>query len=276
MWGYTDCRAVSGLLWNYTAHRLSELEIERVEAHLIGCGACRAEADAYRQAVDGLAAMRQRPVPDSQRGWHELRERLTVPESRPSPARQIWSFPTLAWGMAAVTAGLALFLIGPIGNRAVTQTLEETGIRPSGSATIAQLPSRGAESVEAGNYASGIDPEELSAFANAHADRPMPTNTASASVKSIRRAPRRFAQLALGVPSAGHRRIAGVSSQTRSGRRLDYAHMDGRSSANTGDNSDYVLTHVSAVSESEATADYVMGRVMMSVRSTDAEVARGW
>ena len=178
--------------------------------------------------------------------------------------------------MAAVTAGLAFFLIGSIGNRAVTQTPDETGIRPFGSEAIAQLPSRGAESVEAGNDASGIDPEELSAFANAHNDRSMPANTASASLKSIRRAPLHFAQLALGGPSAGHRRIAGVSSRTQAGRKLDYAHMDGRSSANASDNSDYVLTPVSAVSESDATADYVMGRVMMPGRSTDAEVARGW
>ena len=84
------------MLWNYTAHKLSEANIERVERHLTSCGACRAEADAYRQTVDALAVMRQNPVPDSRRGWHELRATLSAPDRRPASPR-FWSLPTLTW-----------------------------------------------------------------------------------------------------------------------------------------------------------------------------------
>src|SRR5579862_673658 len=114
MLGFSDCRAISEMLWNYTAHKLSEADIERVERHLTSCGACRAEADAYRQTVDALAVMRQNPVPDSRRGWQELRATLSTPDRRPASPR-FWSLPTLTWGFAAVSAAVALALLIPAG-----------------------------------------------------------------------------------------------------------------------------------------------------------------
>src|SRR5689334_21633197 len=104
MWGFSECRAVSQLLWNYTANRLNAEETELVERHLAKCGACRAEADAYRQTVNALATMRGDGIPQSRRGWHELQARLSEPEARPAPSRVRWGLPPLAWGSFAALA----------------------------------------------------------------------------------------------------------------------------------------------------------------------------
>src|SRR5689334_9147889 len=110
MWGFTECRSVSDQLWNYTAHRLSEDEVERVERHLSSCGACRAEAEAYRQTVDALAAVRRHPIPESRRGWHELQARLSTPDRR-SVASRTFGWPSLAWATTAVAAAVLFVLL---------------------------------------------------------------------------------------------------------------------------------------------------------------------
>src|SRR5436305_737628 len=161
MWGYTDCRAVSEMLWNYTAHRLSEEDIERVERHLINCGPCRAEAEAYRQTVDALASMRRHPIPDSQRGWHELRARLSSPERSSTPPFQFWSFPSLAWGGAIAAAALAIILVSPFGNYG-SKSGDDNGVHQLTltPAPVTQDRSDVARS-DGDSGDSGIDPEDL-------------------------------------------------------------------------------------------------------------------
>lgn len=277
MWGYTDCRAVSELLWNYTAHRLSEPDIERVELHLANCGPCRAEAEAYRQTVDALASMRQHPIPDSQRGWHELRARLSTPQRRTVSAPLLWKSPLFAWGMAAAAGGLVFIFLSPAGNTVRTPGADgKGGLKlPVGATGARTARTVAAPEVEASNN-SGIDADILAALADKSNNQPRPAGTSIARFRSLRHTAFHPARLALGGPSTRHRQLAGIPARTRSARTLDYAHMDGRPTANTRDNSDYVLTPVSVASESDSATDYVMGSVVMSGRSTDTEVARGW
>ena len=104
MWGFSDCRTVTELLWNYTTDKLSEHEIALVERHLSNCGPCRAQADAFRQTVDALASMRRDGIPQSLRGWHEVQARLSAPVHSPILSRERWRLPPLAWGSVAIAA----------------------------------------------------------------------------------------------------------------------------------------------------------------------------
>lgn len=76
------CRAVRGLLWDYTEERLSEGPMEMVEKHLHGCAACRREVESLRQAQSLLRAYRQQTPPAPRTGWDALRDQLMA---EPSP-----------------------------------------------------------------------------------------------------------------------------------------------------------------------------------------------
>ncbi len=275
MWGYTDCRAVSEMLWNYTAHRLSEQDVERVEKHIADCGACRAEAEAYRQTVDALASMRRTPIPDSRRGWHELRARLSTPERRPI-APPLWRTPMFAWGATALAAALFVTFVNPLGNRILAPSgggNEAPQSRGRDTGTQAALTP---DAQDETNGDAAIDPETLYAYADEVSGTNAPNGASASSIRPLRRPLHHPTQLAEGGPSGGHRRFAGSPGRARLGRALDYAHMDGKSAANGRDNSDYVLTPISAEAEPDSATDYVMGSVLTTGRSSDAEVARGW
>src|SRR5690349_12262333 len=118
MFGNRACREVESLLWSYAARRVSEEDIERVEAHLKTCAQCREQAEGYRQTLGALTAYRGESVPLSQTNWQDLQARL-APE-RPAPAGFRWGIPTLAWGGigAAVAAGALLFVLSMHNDRA--------------------------------------------------------------------------------------------------------------------------------------------------------------
>ena len=123
---------------------------------------------------------------------------------------------------------------------------------------------------------STIDPQELREFANAPIRRPQTAVRTPARLRSPHSWSRHPVQLARAEPSVERRHVAVSTARTRPAAHYDYSHMDGRSASTSGDNSDYVLTPVSAVSDSDAAAHYVMGSVVMSGRSSDDEVAHGW
>ncbi|HLJ56373.1 MAG TPA: zf-HC2 domain-containing protein [Chthonomonadaceae bacterium] len=273
MWGYNECRSVADLLWSYTAHRLSEQDVERVERHLAGCESCRAEAAAYRQTVDALAAIRRSPAPESRRGWHELRGRLAEAEGRrafPIPALRI---PAFAWSLGAVAAAGLLLVLTPAGNLFRPQPAAVvTGIAsPPPAAAHEPAPQDGLLASDAG---SQIDPDELRAFVQDGDSQNVHAASATVAARAPRHMVRRPTRIALSESYGERRRFAAGTTHGRGSRRLDYSGVDGARASGGADSTDYVLTPVSA--ESDAPATYVMGSVVMTGRSADAEEARGW
>lgn len=78
MWLRSECSKVSDCLWDYSARRLSTAETAQIERHLQQCVRCQAEAEACRHTVGMLSAARSRPVPLSQKNWHDLRPALAA------------------------------------------------------------------------------------------------------------------------------------------------------------------------------------------------------
>jgi hypothetical protein len=280
MWRNTDCRTVSELLWNYMAHRLSEQEIERVERHLALCGSCRAEAAAYRQTVDVLSSARRSPLPESRRGWRELQTRLSeYPGGQPSATRSRWRIPPLVWGTAAAAAVLCVAVwTHPFETR---NNGMSDGDSPGASASIGNVAQSAPDNTDTWEM------DDSYAWPDATADSrhgrhgsfkngiavPTPGGLRHPSRPSIRWT--RTADMRNGV------RQMVMGPRTRRGPIPDYAHMDGRHAANSGDSTDYVLTPVSATSDSDSAADYVMGSIVMPGRSggagsEDTVEVRGW
>ena len=279
MWRNTDCRIVSDQLWNYVAHRLSEQEVERVERHLSLCDACRAEADAYRLTVDGLASARMRPIPQSRRGWHELQARLSeVPASQRAVNRLRWNIPQLAWGAAASAAVLAVFMLPRPASPPADSNVASRGSQTAAPGTI--VP--GVVTVQPGGPQEGVVPRPnvpitlpRAADASKHVIARTGSSPFHASRPSLKWTP--------AADVRGGARLAIHRPRKHTAPVLDYAHMDGRRSANPGERAEYVLTPVGASTDSDSAPDYVMGSIAMSGRaggfttvSNDTEEARGW
>lgn len=106
-----ECEAVSERLWNYAAGRLPAAETEQVERHLHRCKRCANEAAEFRQTVTLLTTYRDRPTPDSEATWSQLRSRLETPATANaagllSPTRRVSWF-----GLEAALAGFALLAL---------------------------------------------------------------------------------------------------------------------------------------------------------------------
>lgn len=273
MWGFTDCRHVSEMLWNYTAHRLSEQEVERVERHLTGCGACRAEAEAYRRTVDALSDLRKGPVPDSRRGWRELEARLVSSENSRMSSRSPWT-PALTWG-AVAAAALVLVVMGRPFGSAPARTddpgrIADTVPAASAPATVAH------DDVNSDPYEAfgGDDATESPVDA---AVRPKARVLHSGEPAARRR--RWHPSTRIAAADAGTHRVPGsVTHVTKHSQvALNDRHAGNHESEQNAENTtDYVLTPVSTTSDGDSGTEYVMGSVIMSTRSGDMEVANGW
>ena len=278
MWRNTDCRTVSELLWNYTTHRLSEQEIERVERHLDLCGPCRAEAEAYTHTTSALRAIQREPIPDSRRGWHELQARLSAPPERQSilPAVR-WMRPQLAFGSLALAAALCVVFMRPpleFGTQSVSRhgnaVASVPGPQVSESAVDQADPLVGGYTYDdLMPLKAGPSHSEITG----HSRRPgRATGGWIQSPHSLRPS----MKMASAAPYTVHARPAGWRSRRRSETALDFNHVDGRNrQQGTSDANNYVLTPVSTSSESDNGADYVMGSIIMASRSGDTEEARG-
>jgi hypothetical protein len=277
MWGFTECRTVSHLLWNYSANRLPADERELVERHLTTCDACRAEADAYRQAVDGLASMRRESIPQSRRGWRELQTRLSEPQVRAAASRAWWSMPPLAWGSFVAVLGAVAFMY-------FSKTLDtRMSIEPS-----APTNAGGAADQSAGNTAPDAhDPFNLDdtyidtspdPVAGPHASvgrRVRRAQVTASNINSSQHAYRHSVRLADARLSPGRSLAGSVHGPRVAASQLDPRHLDGAGAVPSNEARDYVLAPVSTTSDSETGADYVMGSVMMNSRSVETEEARG-
>jgi hypothetical protein len=285
MWRNTDCRIVSELLWNYTAHRLSEPEIERVERHLGLCGSCRAEAAAYRQTVDALASAQRSPIPESRRGWRELQMRLSEsPAAQQSANRWRWGIPPLVWGATAAAAVLCFAVwTHPFEARNNAVPGSTASGESASSVDVAQTaPDMPADSWDDMDYTYIAPDTRVEPNTSRHGS--INNGTGIAMAAGAHRLPRSSFRWARTADARnGVRVIAMGHPRTRRGPIPDYAHMDGRHAANSTDSPDYVLTPVSATSDSDSAADYVMGSIVMTGRfsgtgssSDDTEEARGW
>jgi hypothetical protein len=271
MWGFSECRAVSHLLWNYSADRLSADERALVERHVSICDACRAEADAYRQTVDALASMRRDGIPQSRRGWRELQTRLSEPQVRAATSRSRWGLP-LAWSsFIAVAGALAVLFFSnqPVNNSASLDPGNSSGgrIESSDPGTIASAETQDPLDLDEAFVDTSPDPAISSQLAIGHRVR----RGSRASQRSLRR-PIQYADARL--PS--HQTYSdGIHSGRRTVSRSDTRHLDGAGSSASSEAREYVLAPVSATSDSESGANYVMGSVMMNARTADTEEARG-
>ncbi len=89
MWFRRECRRVETLLWIMAQGKADDRQEARVQAHLRHCPACRAQWEACRQTQAGLAALRDRPVPTSQTGWHTVQARLAAANGIPAAPRNM-------------------------------------------------------------------------------------------------------------------------------------------------------------------------------------------
>ena len=103
-----QCRKVSRLLWDFSACRLPEETMERIEKHLQRCSSCRKECEQYQSAVDLMQVTRRQPVPDSCVTWYSVRSILEA-EAQSRPRATVRTKRTLVPAGAA-----ALALIVPV------------------------------------------------------------------------------------------------------------------------------------------------------------------
>lgn len=275
MWGYTECKAVSHLLWNYSANRLSADEQALVERHLTTCDTCRAEADAYRQTVDALASMRRDGIPQSRRGWRELQTRLTEPQPRAASGGR-WNLPTLGWGVLTAAAGVLavmFFSNQPISNSPTAGQSSRDVARLSQPSTADSADTQDALPFDDSFLDTYPDASTPSRSAGGHKIRRGPPVVVNSS--GLRRIPRRPMRLADARTILRHTYSDGIHGARRASARIDSRHLDGAGSSAGSEAREYVLSPVSATSDSEYGADYVMGGVMMNGRATETEEARG-
>jgi len=101
-----ECRALAPLLAEQASGALAPDDARRVEAHLAGCAACRAEADAYAEAF----ALVRLPAPaEAERAaLSDLPDRTLAALRRADARRAAWR--PVAAGVFAAAAAAAIIL----------------------------------------------------------------------------------------------------------------------------------------------------------------------
>jgi anti-sigma factor RsiW len=118
-----NCRKVTDLLPLYVGGDLPERDDAAVEAHLDGCGSCRAELDRYEESRQSLFALKgatEGPAPDL---WEDIRKRL--PDRPPRVRRIPW----------AAAAAVLLVAGGALAWTALRPAGSEPARKPPGVAT---------------------------------------------------------------------------------------------------------------------------------------------
>lgn len=107
------CEQIERQLGRYLDRELSEVDRDRVKAHLAACGGCRSALDELRDVVNGIAQPGVVRVPDSL--WANIARRLDPTEradSSTAPPAHRSLRPGARWAIAACLAlamGLGLF-----------------------------------------------------------------------------------------------------------------------------------------------------------------------
>lgn len=113
-----DCSAAQEKFTDYLDGRLSGVEMQKISAHLTGCGGCTYEWEALRRTQASLAALGSVAEPEDLL----LRVRVAVSQERARVRRSLWETWSLAWkntvGPFAIqaTAGFAsaVLLLGTV------------------------------------------------------------------------------------------------------------------------------------------------------------------
>lgn len=104
-----SCRTVNRQLAAYIDGELDEHRARVLEAHLEGCGGCRAELEARRSALALLAeTLEAAPAPETLSFWHPARNRINL---RPLTLADIWFSPRFKAILATGALACLLFLI---------------------------------------------------------------------------------------------------------------------------------------------------------------------
>jgi hypothetical protein len=279
MLGYSECKVVSELLWNYTAQRLTDEQNALVEAHLLRCSSCREELEAYRQTVGALSGFRRSAVPESRANWRDLQARLTAPPARrPFLSPDSWRFSSLAWGSMAAAAVLGLvFMMRPFDQNAAipTQHNAET-VQPSPSIAEKQP----APSVARSSHETRTAPITVSTVISPK--KAVARNIPARNPVILERHHSRNAiHWSPAAPNESH--LARLQRRPASPPALDYASADGGRAASAADAEDFVLSPVSSTPDSDMPRNYVIGSVASTTRtvsatynSDDTEEANGW
>jgi anti-sigma factor RsiW len=166
------CRPVRERMSEYLDGELPPRERVAIEAHLEGCAECRAEAEALRQAEDGLKTLAAvEPAPDLS---EDLRRRIAIP----LPWRPRWGVAAAVVGAAVVVTAVAVLWLGPRKAPAPSVPLVREDVTQSAVVSMAQAPDVTAE------IHSEMPPPADSPPATVSAPPPMPAEVVPAQVAS--------------------------------------------------------------------------------------------
>jgi anti-sigma factor RsiW len=141
------CNAVQARFTEYLDGRLNGREMQRIAAHLEGCGECAQEWTALRQTQEWLAGLRPAPAPEDL----SLRIRVAVSQERARSRRSPFQGWNLAWKntvgpfLLQASAGFAsaVLLLGTVivlvTMFAQPETAQATKDEPLGNATAPRL-----------------------------------------------------------------------------------------------------------------------------------------
>ena len=158
MFGYRSCHTLEPLLWDYSAGRLLQTDVLRIEAHLQTCAACRKRAEGYRLLVEGMQARRNSVLPASRADWPELRaqlERAKAAEPQRRPLRQT----SLVWCVTTLTVVALCTLFRP-----GTRVLSKLSGMKDGPTLSNLLPGKASASPPTATGPEGLGLAILSAF----------------------------------------------------------------------------------------------------------------
>ena len=105
-----ECRAVQNQLWDLTSGSLPEERQRALRSHLESCAACHEAYESICMVQAGIRATRERSLPSSQLGWHDLTSRIERREPAARPGLRMRSV-TFGAGAAALCACAGLLFI---------------------------------------------------------------------------------------------------------------------------------------------------------------------
>jgi len=179
--------------------------------------------------------------------------------------------PTLAWSSVALAA-MVFLLFRPVINGGNGVNRGGVQFDPGGSPSAALVSPPNSDS----DAAMSLDEAMTQRLGPDYEYRLNADSGNSGGDSNRNRTIRQPQRIALGGASEGRTRYAVSGRRNHRNSRLNFATMDGKAGGNGVDGNDYVLTPVSTVADSENGTDYVMGGMVMSGRTSDTEVARGW
>ncbi len=107
----SDCASIVRRLPGLAAGALEEAEAAELELHLAGCAACRAAREHLDRTVAAFASLP--PARPSARVWAGIRDGMERELTKPPARRRSMAWLAPAWGLAAASLILVLFVATP-------------------------------------------------------------------------------------------------------------------------------------------------------------------